>query len=352
MKILFLYAEITGYLMGCLRALRAHPQVSEIRAYQALKLPENDFRPQSETNLLVRDAINRSAADLWPEISAYQPDVVFVSGWMFRKYYQLARRLRKSGAVLIIGNDTPWYGTLRQWMGAVSSPFWLSNVYDYMWVPGAAQATFAKRLGFPPNRIRTGLLSADVPTFGQRQKLPEKKVQTLLSVGSFLPNKGMTRLYRAFNQLLSEGLTGWELHLVGSGPESSTLNPSPHVRITPFVQPEKMPQIFAGADAFALASLKESWGVVVHEAACAGLPMLLSQAVGAATAYLEAEKNGLLFDPQSETDLLKKMRQFLSFSKEEMAHMGACSAALSYIQSPEKWAETLVQMALSGKSGY
>lgn len=351
MKILFLYAEVTGYLMGCLRALRAHPEVSEIRVYQNLKLPENDFRIAGTADIPVLSAIGRSANELWPEIAAFNPDVVFVSGWMFRKYHHLAKRLRAGGAVLVIGNDTPWYGTLRQWAGAASSPFWLAPAYDYMWVPGASQYTFARRLGFPPSRIATGLLSADVVAFRQAEKPLQKPVKTLLSVGSFVSRKGMLRLYETFHQLVAAGLSGWELHLVGSGPQATVLKELPHIRITPFVQPDKMPEIFAGADVFALASLREPWGVVVHEATSVGLPLLLSKHVGAAADFLETGKNGLAFDPLSSADLLQTMRQITAFPESQLRKMGAHSAELSHRYSPESWAEKLVQMGHSKKSG-
>ncbi len=349
MKILFLYAEVTGYLMSCLRALHAHPQVGDIRVYQGLTLPETDFRLPADGPFSVRNAIGRSAEELWSEIAPFEADVVFVSGWMFHKYYHLAKKLKAQGAVLVIGNDTPWYGTFRQWMGALSSPFWLSSTYDFMWVPGPLQHTFARRLGFPENRIRTGLLTADVSLFQRAPKAGDKPTRIILSVGSFLPNKGMNRLYAAFNQLLSEDLTGWGLHLVGSGPEAALLTPTEHIRITPFVQPQNLPQCFAEADVFALASLKESWGVVVHEAACMGLPLLISETAGAVEDFVEEEKSGFTFNPRDPQSLVSQMRKMVHFPEEKRRRMGEHSFALSRHRTPQIWAETLVQMGLEGQ---
>ena len=42
-------------------------------------------------------------------------------------------------------------------------------------------------------------------------------------------------------------------------------------------------------------SKKEPWGVVLQEMAIAGLPLLTSQHVGAATMFLEEHENGLVF---------------------------------------------------------
>ncbi len=345
MKFLFLYAEVTGYLMGCLRALRAQPQVSEIRVYQNLKQPQNDFRIQDEPGIQFCSAISRSASELWAEIAHYQPDAVYVSGWMFPKYYQLARKLRAQGAVLILGSDTPWEGTFRQRLGALSSPFWLASGYDYMWVPGDSQYLFARRLGFEPKQIYKGLYSADTAVFFPEEKPVEKPIQTLLSVGSFVPRKGMRVLVEAFRNLQEEGLSGWELHLVGGGPRKDLLEAGPGIRVTPFVQPDAIPEIFASAAVFALASLREPWGVVVHEAACAGLPLLLSGKVGAAADLLEEGKNGLLFDPHSPEDLSQKMAQLLTAPAATLAQMGAHSRKLAQKFSPQRWAETFLQMA-------
>lgn len=345
MKFLFLYAEVTGYLMGCLRALGAQPQVSGIVVYQNLEQPQNDFRVQDKRGIQFRSAIGRSVSELWAEMAHYQPDAVYVSGWMFPKYYQLAQKLRTQGAVLILGSDTPWEGTFRQWLGTLSSPFWLSSLYEYMWVPGDSQYLFARRLGFEPKQIYKGLLSADTAAFFPEEKPVEKPIQTLLSVGSFVPRKGMPALVEAFRNLQEEGLSGWELHLVGGGPQKDLLEAGPGIRVTPFVQPDAIPEIFASAAVFALASLREPWGVVVHEAAFAGLPLLLSGKVGAAADLLEEGKNGLLFNPHSPEDLSQKMAQLLTTPAARLAQMGAHSRKLAQKFSPERWAETFLQMA-------
>src|SRR5262249_3117283 len=48
-----------------------------------------------------------------------------------------------------------------------------------------------------------------------------------------------------------------------------------------FKQPAELPLIFAAADIFVLPSRHDGWGVVVNEALGAGLPMIVSDRVGA-----------------------------------------------------------------------
>ena len=47
-----------------------------------------------------------------------------------------------------------------------------------------------------------------------------------------------------------------------------------------FIQPENLEKV-KNAGCFVLPSLKDNWGVVVHEFAAAGLPLIISDGVGA-----------------------------------------------------------------------
>jgi glycosyltransferase involved in cell wall biosynthesis len=52
--------------------------------------------------------------------------------------------------------------------------------------------------------------------------------------------------------------------------------------------------VYVAADIFALLSSREPWGVVVNEAASCGLPLVLSDQVGAAHDLLRNGENGTL----------------------------------------------------------
>ncbi len=64
------------------------------------------------------------------------------------------------------------------------------------------------------------------------------------------------------------------------------------------------------ADVFALLSRHEPWGVVVNEAAASGLPLLLSDRVGAAPDLLRDGENGFLVpvdDAPAAAEALRKL---------------------------------------------
>ena len=66
------------------------------------------------------------------------------------------------------------------------------------------------------------------------------------------------------------------------------------------------------ADVFALLSEREPWGVVVNEAAACGLPLVLSDRVGAAFDLLRDGENGVLVmagDVESAASALRRLAQ-------------------------------------------
>jgi glycosyltransferase involved in cell wall biosynthesis len=69
-------------------------------------------------------------------------------------------------------------------------------------------------------------------------------------------------------------------------------------------------EAYAAADAFALLSSRETWGVVVNEAAASGLPLVLSDRVGAAADLVREGENGFVVaasDAESAAAAFKKL---------------------------------------------
>jgi glycosyltransferase involved in cell wall biosynthesis len=64
--------------------------------------------------------------------------------------------------------------------------------------------------------------------------------------------------------------------------------------VTGGLSEDELARRYVGADVFALLSRHETWGVVVNEAAASGLPLVLSDRVGAAYDLLREGENGFL----------------------------------------------------------
>jgi glycosyltransferase involved in cell wall biosynthesis len=69
------------------------------------------------------------------------------------------------------------------------------------------------------------------------------------------------------------------------------------VTIKDFLQPEELVSEYADADVFTLASRSDTYGVVVHEAAASGLPLVISRHAGASSTLVRHGENGFVIDP-------------------------------------------------------
>ncbi len=73
---------------------------------------------------------------------------------------------------------------------------------------------------------------------------------------------------------------------------------------------DRVVEAYVAVDVFALLSRHEPWGVVVNEAAACGLPLVLSDRVGAAPDLLREGENGFLVpvdDAPAAADALRKL---------------------------------------------
>lgn len=123
-----------------------------------------------------------------------------------------------------------------------------------------------------------------------------------LFVARLIGAKDPACLLEAQAILESRGTAPW-LVLAGDGPEAKTLRDLAaarrlsRVRFAGSRQPSELPGIYAAADLFVLPSRHEPWGVVVNEAMAAGLPVVLTDRVGAAADLLRDGVNGRLVPP-------------------------------------------------------
>lgn len=119
---------------------------------------------------------------------------------------------------------------------------------------------------------------------------------------------------------------------------------SPHITHHGFMQPNQLLQFMDTGNAFVLPSTFEPWGVVVHEFAAAGYPLVLSDAVGASERFLEKGKNGYLFPSGNDSELKTALVHMMSQSPDELQKMGEHSRLLAQKISPRTWADSIAFM--------
>ena len=119
---------------------------------------------------------------------------------------------------------------------------------------------------------------------------------------------------------------------------------SDSVRFNEFMQPDQLAKEQAMAGCFVLPSRHEPWGVVVHEFAAAGLPILASDVVGATSKFVIDGYNGFIFKSDSVSALTQAMQKIISCNDDKLEEMGQRSYELSSRITPQSSAAYLLSL--------
>lgn len=127
----------------------------------------------------------------------------------------------------------------------------------------------------------------------------------ILFVGKLIDKKRPMDLLKAYYQLITNNqklITKTHLLFVGDGILRSELevyvkeNNLKNVHFAGFKNQTELPEYYAMADLFVLPSGEgETWGLVVNEAMCFGLPVIVSDRVGCGPDLVRQGENGYIF---------------------------------------------------------
>jgi glycosyltransferase involved in cell wall biosynthesis len=136
----------------------------------------------------------------------------------------------------------------------------------------------------------------------------------VLYVGRFSPEKNLEALIAAVATLRRRAPI--RLVLVGGGPLQARLRDQARaarldVEFRGVIPQERLPPLYAGADAFVLASFTEGHPKVLLEAMASGVPCVASDCEGNRSLVTDG-KTGLLFDPRRADELAERLGRVLS----------------------------------------
>lgn len=331
MRISVLWSALSSYSVAFFRAL-AYETDSKL---QVIYQPASRDAPYAGFDMdfcaeVLEDSpqIRRNIFDI---VGGYDPDCVLMSSWRFPHFMRVCRKLRRNGTYVVSAMDNQWYGTVKQWLGVISAPLFLKPSIDTFLVAGDRQAWFANKLGF--DNVLYGLYAGETERFLNARNM-KTRARQFLFVGRLVDVKGidlMRDAYRLYRQLVNDP---WELKVVGAGPLQNLLEGEPGVDLINFVQPEILPSLMENSACFVLSSRWEPWGVVIHEAAAAGLPIIATNSCGAVTMFVRDGVNGYVTPPKAE-ELAYSMLSICRKSSEELENMRTKSIALATLWDPK-----------------
>jgi glycosyltransferase involved in cell wall biosynthesis len=248
---------------------------------------------------------------IWSALGETAPDVLVVSGWSTFSSQGAVLWCRARGVpyvLLVESNDADPRAGWRRVVKDLVVPRVMSGARSFLAVGELSRRSLVAR-GAPSDRVRIFANTVDVEVFGERvDGLAARRGELraamgvgpddvlVLSVARLAPEKGLDTLIRA---VAGAGDPRLVLAAAGAGPEREALVELARARGVRLVllgdlHLERVIEAYAAADIFALLSTREPWGVVVNEAAACGLPLVLSDRVGAAADLLRDGENGML----------------------------------------------------------
>jgi glycosyltransferase involved in cell wall biosynthesis len=274
-----------------------------------------------------------------------RPDVVVVSGWStFAAQAAITWCGIKDIPYLLVvesHDEGPRAGWRKTVKGTVVPPI-VERAAGLLVTGTLARDSMIAR-GAHPERVRVFANTVDVEDFGeQADRLADRRAEVrrtleaepedvvVLSVARLAPEKGLDVLVRAVAAADDPRLV---LVVAGEGPERARLKElsgelSVRLTLAGDVDWERIVELYVAADVFALLSEREPWAVVVNEAAACGLPLVLSDRVGAAHDLLRDGENGALVRAGDVDAAAKSLRE-LAAAPELRRAQGARSRELA-----------------------
>lgn len=264
----------------------------------------------------------QASSELWQSLAEAAPSLVVIqeyspfalTGLLYAKWHGLpVVTFTEVGA----GNVKIFNARVRLWHG-----FWS------WWVNGIAAACPTAHVPVSRRRIPSIALyhAVDSRLYRPRASRESGQPVTFVYVGQFIARKGLDLWVRAASALKARGVAPFRLRFIGGGDEGwlrglvGEAGLEDHVEWSGFLSGEALREAIREADVFVLPSRHDTYAVVTHEAACLGLPLLVSKHAGSAEALVREGVNGRIIDPDDTASFAKAMEEMLDTQvRERMA---------------------------------
>ena len=291
-------------------------------------------------------------------LQKYQPKAVVVSGYKQPAMRAAAKWARKKKLPRVLLFVSTKIDHRRIWWRECFKRLFLYGKFSHFAVAGQRSFQYARNLGMPKDMISVignvvdnrkimdlaGAFQSAEETLRDKFSLPE---DFFLYVGRLSREKNLVTLVDAFSDYLSSG-GRWDLVIIGSGPDETILKNRASCKVKRGIhflgwkQFDELIAHYALANALILPSLSETWGLVVNEAMCCGLPVLVSRNCGCVPELCHDKVNALTFDPLDKNSLAQRML-CLSSGEFDFDGMGRKSLEIIATHTPENWAQCLLR---------
>lgn len=344
-RILILYNELNGYNMVVFEELLKQPNIKLLVVHNdANKLaPYIPATTENAERITLHSKSKYTKVSLLQEAKIFNPNILFVNGWFDATYRSVARHYKATGIPVISSMDNHYNGTLKQKILTLISFATIRKCFSHFFVPGSFQFEYARRLGYPKEKILMGSLTGNTYQFNKAQALRKEWKKNILYVGRIAPIKRVDWIYDTFVKY-ADTFPDWTLTIIGNGADPQKFVATDRIRIIDFLDADAIVQYAVDASLFVLTTVHEHFGVVIHEMASAGLPIITTDECGAGYDLVVNDLNGYTFKVDSKEDFERVWVKTLRKTPEELKTMGEHSYELSKRFSPLIWVKKFLSV--------
>lgn len=294
-----------------------------------------------------------------------RPDILLVHGYSSGTNLLAILAAKRAGTKVLMRGDTrlsPRHG--REATKSLVKRLLFRFVDGFVAV-GSLNAAYYRAMGVPSDKIYFAAFAVDNDAFALGSAKPDVRrserermaiaddAVVVVFASKLVHRKRAADLLAAFASFV-ERLPDAMLVVAGSGEEERTLRElaaplGARVRFVGFQNQSELPALFAASDVFVLPASDEPWGLVVNEAMAAGLPVVVSDDVGAAPDLVEGRGTGLVFPVGDIGRLAEALAELLSKPELRM-RMGRAAEKLIDGWSAKASAEGIARAALAVRS--
>lgn len=345
MDILILYPEIMPYNLPVWRIIR--DKGYSIRVIQLGSKKLTPFQYNGEQWIEVRDISE------WSDYQSFKKDnydvqvkLLFVSEVMNPWYWRLARnyRTRIKNLPIVLGSDAQWTGKRNNYIKKLFFYVSYKQVFTHVLSAGLWQVVYALKIGFKRNQILTPLYCANCGLYYgvdiERKK--DTYPKRFIFVGRMTAVKGVKEIVCAWDRIKDKH--GWKLTMIGSGDLNGFVGSHKDIEMYSFMDQKDIVNIMQNSGCALVPSLYEPWGLVIHEATAAGLPVIVSKNCGATNQFVKNGVNGYYVDEGDVQSLMLAMKNIVNKSSTELITMSEKSREFSKSIQPECVSSSLLSL--------
>ncbi len=195
-----------------------------------------------------------------------------------------------------------------------------------------ASSTRARELqieyGAPADRVFVSLLTVDTKKY---EVIKEDYPKSIIYVGTNAKRKGLDLLISALSRVGED----YTLEIIGcksldgeAAELASSTGVAERINFHGFISPDEIKEFYKRGGIFVLPTREDCFALVILEAMCASLPVLVSKYADGAYDLMRDGENGYLFDPYDADGTAEKINALLSDEKMRRK-FGECSHELS-----------------------